>query len=89
MADGIVTFDSESDHPRIVPEFYGRSPKESSLRQIVCAAVNAYPLLILSPGYRHKHQQYAAEYEQVFASRAMSRIARKAGLGPIVVALAC
>jgi hypothetical protein len=89
MTDGIVTFDSESNDPRIIPGFYGQSPKALSLRQIVCAAVNAYPLLTLSPVHRHRHQRYAAEYEHVFASRATARIARKAGLGPIVVALAC
>jgi hypothetical protein len=30
MTDGIVTFDSESDHPRIMREFKCRSPKELS-----------------------------------------------------------
>jgi hypothetical protein len=89
MTDGIVTFDSESDHPRINPSYYGRSPKELSLRQIVCLADNTYPLLILSPGFRHRHQPYAAEYEHEFASRAMARIARKAGLPLIAAALAC
>jgi hypothetical protein len=89
MTDGIVTFDSESDHPRINPEFHGRSPKELSLRQIVCGADNTYPLLILSPGFRHRHQQYATECEHEFASRATARIARKAGPRLIAVALAC
>jgi hypothetical protein len=38
--------------PRIIPEFYGRSPKELSLRQIVFVADNTYPLLMLIPGYQ-------------------------------------
>jgi hypothetical protein len=40
MTDGIVTFDSELGHPRIIPAFQGRGPQRSRLRQTVLVADN-------------------------------------------------
>ncbi len=89
----IVTFDSESNLPRFIPQFQRQSqePPDPDERLLSTAFVadKTHPLWMVRFGYQHPLQLHDAECEREFAFRAMARIERKVAPRPIAVALAC